>query len=258
MSSRARFIIKTVQSSAFKCLVEALKDILTECNIEVDSTGLRIITMDLSHTVLVHLRLDQNFEYFECRQRTVIGVNVLYLFKLIRTMTSNDTLTLCVEENNLNVLHITIENGEKNTITNYRLNLIDLNEDIIKIPETEFDSIITIPSNTFQKLCKDMVNIGDFVEIRSVNKQLIFSCRGEFAEQETIIGETADTNFENMDDQHITQGVFALKHLVMFTKCTNLSNSIQILFKNDYPLIVKYQVASLGFIKLCLAPKGDE
>ena len=30
------FILKTVQSSAFRCLIEALKEILTETNIEID------------------------------------------------------------------------------------------------------------------------------------------------------------------------------------------------------------------------------
>jgi proliferating cell nuclear antigen len=115
-----------------------------------------------------------------------------------------------------------------------------------------------MPSNSFQKLCKDMVNIGDKVEIRSIGKQLIFTCRGEFAEQETIIGENTGTKFEKNDVTHIIQGHFSLKHLVMFTKCTNLSSSIEIMLKNDYPIIVKYEVASLGYIKLCLAPQDDE
>jgi proliferating cell nuclear antigen len=254
--TKYRFILKTVQSSAFKTLIEALKDILTECNFEFDSKGIRAIAMDNSHTVLVHLKLEmENFELYECKQKTVIGLNMLNFFKLIRTMTTNDTLTLSLDEANVNLLIITIENGEKNTITNYKLNLIDLNEDNIKIPPTEFESVITMPSNGFQKLCKDMINIGDKVEIRSIGKQLIFTCQGEFAEQETIIGENTGTKFEKNDESHIIQGVFSLKHLVMFTKCTNLSNSIEVMLKNDYPIIVKYQVASLGNINLCLAPQ---
>ena len=54
-----------------------------------------------------------------------------------------------------------------------------------------------------------------------------------------------------------TKGVFALKHLVLFSKCTNLCASIELYLKNDYPLIIEYMVASLGEIKLCLAPKVD-
>jgi len=34
-----------------------------------------------------------------------------------------------------------------------------------------------------------------------------------------------------------------------------ISNSVELYLKNDYPLIIKYSVACLGDIKLCLAPK---
>jgi len=39
-----------------------------------------------------------------------------------------------------------------------------------------------------------------------------------------------------------------------FIKCTNLCNTIEMYLENDLPLVVKYAVASLGEIKLCLAP----
>ena len=59
------FELKTVQSSAFRILIEALKEILTDANIEIESSGIKIMTMDPSHTVLVHLKLDANkFEKF--------------------------------------------------------------------------------------------------------------------------------------------------------------------------------------------------
>ena len=46
-------------------------------------------------------------------------------------------------------------------------------------------------------------------------------------------------------------------YLILFTKCTNLCNQINLYIKNDYPLIIKYTVASLGTIKLCLAPNTN-
>ena len=55
----------------------------------------------------------------------------------------------------------------------------------------------------------------------------------------------------------IIQGFYELRHLVLFSKCTNLCASIELYLKNDYPLIIEYMVASLGEIKLCLAPKVD-
>ncbi len=265
--------IKTIQSSAFRILIEALKEILTDANMEFDKTGLKIIRMDLTHTVLVHLKLSaDDFEYYYCeREKTnplVVGVNMIFLFKLIRTIGNDDTLHLYIEKANQGVLGIIIENSEKNSVTKYKLNLMDLDEEYFTIPNTVFDSVITLPSSDFQKIVKDINNLSSDIEIKSITNEngsrLIFSCKGDFAEQETIIGETQDgIVFSKLDENaennfSIVQGVFSAKHLVSFCKCTNLCNSIEIYLKNDYPLILKYTCASLGSIKLCLAPKLEE
>ena len=182
---------KTVQTSAIKQCNEALKEILTDANIEWNEKGLKIITLDPSNTILVHLKLErENFEYFHCQKRMFIGINVLNLFKLLRTLTNNDALTLFIEEDNINQLGIRIENGEKNTLTTYYLNLIEVDETSYQIPPAQFESIITMPSNEFNKICRDMSNLTDIIEIKSVGSQLIFSCKGDFATQETIMGET--------------------------------------------------------------------
>ena len=56
------------------------------------------------------------------------------------------------------------------------------------------------------------------------------------------------------DSSKVIQGEFSLKNLSYFIKCTNLCNLIEMYLENDLPLVVKYSVASLGEIKLCLAP----
>ena len=52
------FNIQTVQAGAFRVLVEALKDILTDCNFIIDETGIKLIAMDSTHSVLVHMKLE--------------------------------------------------------------------------------------------------------------------------------------------------------------------------------------------------------
>ena len=250
--------LKTVQSSIIRILIEALKEILPDTNIEFNPTGIRIITMDLSHTVLVHLRLDgSQFEHYHCPEKIVVGLNMLNLFKLVKTMSNNETLTLYITQNDPSRLGIRIENGEKNTVTNFKLNLLDLDEEEIEVPPAQFSSVINIPSSDFQKICRDMSNLSSLIEIKSVDNQLMFTCKGDFAQQETIMGENNNgiSYVEKQNEYDIIQGVFSLKHLVMFTKCTNLCNGIQMFLENDYPLIISYQVGSLGEIKFCLAPK---
>ncbi len=56
----------------------------------------------------------------------------------------------------------------------------------------------------------------------------------------------------------ITQGLFNLDYLVMFTRCTNLSPTVQLFLKNDFPLFVRYTVSNLGEIKLVCAPQTSQ
>jgi proliferating cell nuclear antigen len=255
--------IKTVQSSIFKILIEALKEILTDTVIEISEQGLKVVSLDNSHVILVHLLLTgSKFEYFFCESTRKIGINMLNFYKIIKTINGNDILTLFMKKNDNNRLGIEIESREKNTKTTYMMNLLDLDSQQMMIPKCEFNSIITIPSTDFQKICRDMNNLADFVEIKTIKQELILSCKGDFCSQETVLRDSDNISFsydeENPSNEHeIVQGVFNLKYLVLFTKCTNLSKTVELYLKNDYPLIIRYSVASLGEIKLCLAPQTN-
>lgn len=253
--------IKTVQATSFKILVEALKELLADTCIEFDENGMRVVAMDSSHVVLVHMKLDASkFEHFYCKRKIVIGINMLNLHKLIKTINSNDTLSLFMDENDMNHLCIKIENGEKNTKSKYKLTLLDLDNQQIQIPDAEFNSHINMPANDFQKIIRDMNNLAEFVEIKNINSQLIFNCKGDFCSQETILTDNDNgvNNIKSRNSNEIVQGIFNLKYLALFTKCTNLCNSVELYLKNNYPLIIKYHVASLGEIKLCLTPQSKE
>lgn len=248
--------IRTVQANAFKVLIEALKELLTDTAIEISPMGFKIVTMDTSRVVLVHLKLDaDNFEYFRCDGTKILGVNMLNMYKIIKTVNSSDTLTLFMTNDNINQLCIRIDKEERAMSSVYKLNLLDLKHDNLSIPAADFSSVITLPSNDFQKICRDMHNIADNIDITKVQNRLILKCKGDFCEQDTVI---TDNNIAPDSNNDIIQGVFSLKYLCMFTKCTNLSNTVEIYMKNDYPLIVKYTVASMGNIKLCVCPVSND
>lgn len=258
--------IRTVQGVAFKVLTEALKELLMDTCIEFDETGMKIIATDTSHIVLIHMKLDASkFEIYHCPNRMTIGINMLNFHKLIKTINNNDQLTLYIEKDDINHLCIKIENLEKNSRTTYKLNLLDLNHQSISVDPTNFLEIITLPSTDFQKICRDMHNLAELMEIRSFKNQITFSCTGEFCSQETTIYDNKITSQDSWDTSQldmsntssdIVQGVFSIKHMVLFTKCTNLCATVDIYLKNDYPLIIKYDVSSLGSIRLALAPQS--
>jgi proliferating cell nuclear antigen len=264
--------IKTVQASTFKQVVDALKEILMDVNLEIDETGIKIVAMDNTHIVLIHLKLDADkFEHFYCDKKIYVGINMLRLHTLIKTITNNDILSLFVLKDDPNSIGITIDNNEKNFKTNYKLSMLDIDVLNIEIPPVDFHTIISMPSSYLQKIIRDMHNLAEFIEFRNIGDKLILSCKSDFCEQETIMGTEKSQNISikksregrdstetsndttDVNDHEIIQGIFSLKYLSIFTKCTNLSNMVEIYLKNSYPIILRYNIASLGNIMLCLA-----
>jgi proliferating cell nuclear antigen len=254
--------IKTVQISPFRTLMTALKDILLETNITFQPDGIRIINMDKSHTILVHLFLSaQNFEFYECKkEKIIIGVNVFHLFKLINTIDNDDTLTIYIENGDyvdgiVSHLALKFENGEIKQCKTQKLRLIEPEPEELEYPDVKFSSVINLPSTDFQKIIRDLSCISEKLEIKSVGNELIFKCSGQFASAEIHRAESDGSMgyILKQDASKIIQGEFSLKNLSYFIKCTNLCSQIELYLENDLPLVVKYNVASLGTIMLCLS-----
>ena len=251
---------KTVQTGAVRTLTEALKCILVEMSLLFDSDGIRMIAMDNTRTVLVHLRLYadkfEKYSYKHTAGKFIIGVNTDHLYRIVRTATNDDTITFYIEENDPNTLGILLEDGEKKQVTRYKLNLLDRDEPDLQLPEAEFSAHITMPSLDFQKICRDMTLLGaKTVEINNVNTSLTFSCKGHFASRTTIMGDSENEfNITKKISDEIITGTFSLPHLVLFTKCTNLCNNLEIHMKNNWFIMIRYVVANLGSIQLCLMP----
>jgi len=254
--------IKTVQIAPFRTLMTALKDILLETNISFEPDGIRIINMDKSHTILAHLYLAaQNFEFYECKkEKIIIGVNMFHLFKLINSIDNDDTLTIYIEKADyvdgiVSHLALKFENGEIKQCKTQKLRLIEPEPEELQYPDVKFSSIINLPSADFQKIIRDMSCISDKLEIKSVGNELIFKCCGQFASAEIHRAESDGSMgfILKQDASKVIQGEFSLKNLGYFIKCTNLCQQIEVYLENDLPLVVKYNVASLGEIKLCLA-----
>ena len=141
-------LIQTVQIAPFRILITALKDILLETNITFQKDGMRIVNMDKSHTILVHLHLlSDNFERFVCnKDKIIIGVNMSHLFKLINTIDNDETLSIYIEDEDYNSgivenLTLKFENKNKEQCKIQKLKLIEPDNEDLDIPDVKFSTI---------------------------------------------------------------------------------------------------------------------
>jgi proliferating cell nuclear antigen len=240
----------TVQAAAIKSTFEVLKDILNDVNIYFKPEGMFIVTLDTARTSLIDMFLpSDNFEEYTCNGNIDCGVNMTNMYKLLKTITVNDVLIISI--NSKEFMNIEIHSEQKKTSTKFELKLLDINENQIEVPETEMTVITPIPSVDFQRICRDMSNIGDELEIYRGGKSLKLVCKGDFANQETEI--------QCVDESPDLSGTYSLKYMNIFTKATSMCSTVQIMQEEQNRfLILKYNVANLGDLKFYLATKVNE
>ena len=244
---------KTVQASALKASFEVLKDILNDVNVVFDEGGMKILTLDTARVALVDFKLSaDSFDEYSCDGEVIAGINITNTFKLLKTITNNDVVTFDI--NDMEFLHIKIENTTKKSSTTFKLKLLDIDDDRIEVPPVNMNVVTVMPSVDFQRINRDMNNISSEVSIHRKNNSFIISCVGDFANQETVIDCGDDTAFEGS-----IRGVYSLKYVNLFTKATGMCSTIQIMQEeHNRFLVLKYNVADLGELKFYLSTKTEE
>ena len=229
---------------------------------EVSSGGLKITTVDPSKSLLIQMVLNaKEFSIFKCKPSTHdICISLVNLHKLLKSLDKEDILTMSIDDDDKQNLILKVDNHEKNCISTYRLKLMDLDKKSYRIPPTAFDAKIILNATEFHKICREMSNIGEHMEIKVTPNGITYTCEGEVAKRNTTyyLGDGGiKITFSFPNKINIVQGIFELKYLVLFTKCANLCDNIEIYMKNNYPLCIRYKVATLGKILLCLSPVAD-
>ena len=229
--------------------------------------GMKIMAVDATKSILVYLKLDANkFAEFQCAvPRLLIGVNMVKFFRMIKGMDKGDSLTMYVESETPDTLFLELESSKDSKKTgpssNITLSLLDLDEDPYQIPPTDFESRVTMSLSDFSKNCKDLQAIDNLVDIQCTHGNLMLRSKdnGDIKEVKFPYDPSDEESpvmieFSDKADTKIVQGIFELKHLVSFSKCVSFCLDIEIFMKNNYPLVIRFMVASLGRLYLCLTP----
>ncbi|KAJ4130908.1 proliferating cell nuclear antigen [Fusarium equiseti] len=251
------------QASVLKKVVDAIKDLVQDCNFDCNDTGIQLQAMDNSHVALVSMMLNaEAFSPFRCDRNISLGVNLTSLTKVLRAAQNEDQLTLKAEDGP-DVLNLQFENTENDRISEYDLKLMDIDQEHLGIPDTEYAATITMPSVEFRRICTDLMAMSESVMIEASKDGVKFACNGDIGNGSVTL--RSNTNLEKPKEEikiELSEPValtFSLKYLVNFCKAATLSDQVNICLSNEVPLLVEYQISGQSHLRFYLAPKiGDE
>jgi proliferating cell nuclear antigen len=259
-------------------VVDAIKDLVQDCNFDCNDSGIALQAMDNSHVALVSMMLkSESFSPFRCDRNIALGINLTSLTKVLRAAQNEDILTLKAEDAP-DVVNLVFESAESDRISEYDIKLMDIDQDHMGIPETEYAATISMPSAEFQRICRDLMALSESgqsnrvdpsryiaytnsttVSIECSKEGVKFACQGDIGSGSVTLRSHTNVDKPELNVEiDLTEPVsltFSLKYLVGFCKASSLSGQVKLCLSNEVPLLVEYALANNSYLRFYLAPK---
>ena len=257
------FQIVTEQSLALRFFFMSLNKYFDIITLQITNRGIIISEVNSENTVLVNSRLsNENFENYEIDKEFLIHINLKSFCEIIKNIKNNDILMFHNKTNNS--WDINTRDYEKNKDDNYTIKLIN-RPDYKKYnvtPQT-FNFELSLPSKELTTLIKKMKPIkSDSVIIKTSSNSISFICENDDLSCESVFRETVDSyeglqmNYSSEEEEAI--GTFQYKYFSLCNGFRDLCNLVHMYIRNDSPIVMKYSVANLGELKICLSPIQTE
>jgi proliferating cell nuclear antigen len=263
-----------VQKSVFKSktneayLIKVLAELLTN-NLKIgcfilDSTGIKLTQFDHHRHTLVDMRLDsENFSVYRYKksEKTQLGLNLNHFHRMLKSIKKKDSLQLFISELDQNELGIKTIPKENNRVTTSGIKIQNIQNLDVILPEGYSKNPIIVSSSEFQKMCKDLCNIGSpniSVSAKVFNIEFTADADG-ILKRKVILGETMGTDGEDIDleNENIYEATFSSEQFSRITKLAGLSSNLQIYTASqDMPLLFRSNIGSLG--KISVYVKSNE
>lgn len=257
------FTIPTDHLVIFKTLIRTLREKIENINIicypntnDKKNGSIRFLSVDKTKSTLINFTLNASiFSNFICSNETTLGINLESVCKYLYQPCSvyGDYVTFCVDSEQKNILKISIDNDKKKNYTtvSYELLLLDLPNKIKNIPYYIYDAHIQLKASDFMSLCSELKVKSNLIKL-------------ECSKKEFIIKSTYDsikriTKLNNCDiilhkDVETLKGTFDLNDLLEFKESMNMCNYLNIFMSKDKPLVIKYDIGTLGNAHILFAP----
>ena len=250
------------QAGIFKKVAESMKDLCKEVNFDCSEKGMQVQSMDSSHVALISVVMHESaFAEFKCDRPVSLGMNVDSLIKIMKMTGPSDSLKI-MHKADSDLVSFQCE-GSDDRISEFDMRLMQIENEHMEIPEQHYKVVAKMPSAEFQRICRDLKEFGETLQLTGDKNGLKFAVQGDIGSGNVLLKPRESEKPEEKVSLQIHEPVtasFALRYLFNFSKAAPLCGTVTLGFAADAPLLVQYDLESeeKGHVKFYLAPKLDE
>lgn len=259
--------LRTSQSVKIRTLVETINPILVEGSICFDQDGMHL--SGINQIILCDFTIRaKDVEEYHCCAPEQISINFDVLYSCMSSVSQDEAICIQITRESMDspvpYLSVFIINGsnENEYVFHFKVTLLALTKEVFDVPETDFTSVVSIPSQSLQRVLRACDKRGSNVQLctRYQSKHdnyIIFHTTGDESDL------TFHMKIFVADDPWVNKTClkmdrYSLKYLLLISKATSMSTYVTLFLAPDFVLAVKYNIGTIGSVTFCLAPLVDK
>lgn len=254
----------------FVAIFQLLKNWSSHIIMHFETDRLYIQSMDKSHICLADIEINTKwFSSYDCSTNNNISVDSTQFSVLMNYALKHDSLELKFEdESEPDKLYINFLNKKekKGSFDHFfELNLIDVEEDGLGIPDVEYDVEFTIDSKKLVDVLSELNTIGQDLNIRCTDNVVELNASGESAKLKVNIPVSELNEYAISEEYVVSEGQgqglnisFSLSHICKMCTTVKLGSLINISLSSEYPMALQYNLGDESKVVFYIAPKVTE
>lgn len=234
-------------------------------NIMFEKERMYIQSMDSTRVSIfeVYLPAEWFCKYEHIGEQTLtLGISSAMLFKVLNTRDKNQTLNIKHSSGEDDKLFIFFDSDDKSIFDkHFELPLIDLESEIMAIPESDSDAEFSISSANFSSIINQLKLFGETIEMNCTEEKIELLSISQEAGKMTV-----DIDIDELTSYSINEGEtmnlsFSLNILHNICQYNKLTKEMELHLTNNYPLKLIYHLNNNnaeGKLVFYLAPKIDD
>lgn len=257
---------QTTQVSAFKTSMEVIDSLISDTNLEVSASGIRIRETNRTSKLFVSVFFPaDNFDTYNFSSSDTefnVGIDIGNIVQLLKLNLHYDVLKFSLGDTTAT---ITLESFKRKEKKKLKLNLLKACPNTCgTIEDTTYNHLVVLSSDLFSKYCKDISKVSDRVNLRLNRKEFIISGGGTKgpSDVEYVISGSSNNNITITTDittKDYSEANLVVKFLLLVSKCSSISELVTIFVGGDTSsetpctyTTLRYNLGSLGILNLVL------
>jgi proliferating cell nuclear antigen PCNA len=255
-------IINKERIDIFIAIFQLLKGCTSSATLRFDLDKLYIQGMDKAHVCLFDITIHStSFDKYEMETELIeLSVDCNSVIAIISRIQDGNILEIEYDEADPDKLNINLINDEnvKGDYNRYfKIPLLDLESDLLEVPDVEYDAEIMISCKKLFDLTSQLIMFGDSLNIKCSEELLELSANGDMGEMKVNIDIDDLKEFAICEGEVINLS-YSLNYVHKMCLTNKLVANVELSVSGSYPMRIKYDLGNESNVMFYLAPKVQD